>query len=566
MFSEDYSVCLNDDGSAREIERSGPVVTYKAIGYDSGRAVAMQLIPLANIDEVDRVRFEESARAAQRLDNANLGRIFDVGVKDDHLVFVSEYLEGETAEAWIRAHGPMPADAVLRIGHQVMNALAAAATQGLTHRSIQPANLMILPGVADDGGWPRVKLLNFGLAGLKVQSDGSETHELMPSPPPEFSSPEQRENKPVDFRSDIFSLGAAMWFLMTGSAPSALPTTESGPRLLAPAGAVPRFVRNLVSRMLRTNPEERPQDPAAFAEKIHACLQKAERQTAFTRSFGPPPAITTIPIREKKRVAPALALAAVIAVLASIGAFYFVRSQRESKPLGVIIGVPETAEASSLPVAAASPPASVINQAAEQPGPVAQQSPTQTASPPATSVAGDKLSTSPQLAANNRMAERPVPAEGPSEPSPAPLNPEPPPPEKSESPPGDLPDRATVAAKDSVPTATAANEPANFSDRVATTRKRDDSSAAKTKTRRSRLAKSTRPLPPLRVGSESARVVGTTPNGNWVLRLPSGETIVTPPVPSIEDAPVISHRRVRRVLRPIPLGDEPPVIVLPPNF
>jgi serine/threonine protein kinase len=566
MFSENYSVCLNDDGSAREIERNGPVVTYKAIGYDSGRVVAMQLIPLANIDEVDRVRFEESARAAQKLDNTNVARLFDVGIEHDRLVFVREYLEGETAEAWVRAHGPMPADAVLRIGLQVMNALAAAATQSLTHRSIQPANLMILPGVASDGGWPRVKLLNFGLAGLKVHSDERGTHELVPSMPPEFSSPEQLENKPVDFRSDIFSLGAAMWFLLTGSAPSALPTTESGPRLSGSAGAVPRFVRNLVSRMLRTNPEERPQDPAAFAEKMHACLQKAERRTAFTRSFGPPPAITTIPIPEKKRVAPALALAASVALLASLGAFYFVRSQRESKPLGVIIGVSETVEASSLPVTASSPPSPVINQAAEQSGLVSQQSPTQTASPPVTSVTEDKLSSSPQLAVNNRMAEPPVSAEGPSETSQAPLNAEPPPPEKSESPAGDLPDRTAMAAKDSVPTTAAANEPPNSAERVATTRKRDDLSAAKTNARRHRLAKSARPLPPLRVGSESARVVGTTSNGNWVLRLPSGETIVTPPLPNIEDAPVISHRRVHRVQRPIPLEDEPPVIVLPPNF
>jgi serine/threonine protein kinase len=566
MFSENYSVCLNDDGSAREIERNGPVVTYKAIGYDSGRVVAMQLIPLANIDEVDRVRFEESARAAQKLDNTNLARVFDVGIEHDHLVFVSEYLEGETAEAWVRAHGPMPADAVLRIGLQVMNALAAAATQSLTHRSIQPANLMILPGVASDGGWPRVKLLNFGLAGLKVHSDERGTHELVPSMPPEFSSPEQLENKPVDFRSDIFSLGAAMWFLLTGSAPSALPTTESGPRLSGSAGAVPRFVRNLVSRMLRTNPEERPQDPAAFAEKMHACLQKAERRTAFTRSFGPPPAITTIPIPEKKRVAPALALAASVALLASLGAFYFVRSQRESKPLGVIIGVSETVEASSLPVTASSPPSPAINQAAEQSGLVSQQSPTQTASPPVTSVTEDKLSSSPQLAVNNRMAEPPVSAEGPSETSQAPLNAEPPPPEKSESPAGDLSDRTAMAAKDSVPTTTAANEPPNSAERVATTRKRDDLSAAKTNARRHRLAKYARPLPPLRVGSESARVVGTTSNGNWLLRLPSGETIVTPPVPNIEDVPVISHRRVHRVQRPIPLEDEPPVIVLPPNF
>jgi len=164
------------------------------------------------------------------------------------------------------------------------------------------------------------------------------------------------------------------------------------------------------------------------------------------------------------------------------------------------------------------------------------------------------------------MAEPPVPAEGPPETNPAPLNTEPPPREKSESPAGDLPDRTAMAAKDSVPTAAAANELANSSERVPSTRKRDDSSVSKTKSRRHRLAKSARPLPPLRVGSESARVVGTTPNGDLVLRLPSGETIVTPPVPNIEDAPVISHRRVRRVLRPIPLDDDAPVIVLPPQF
>jgi serine/threonine protein kinase len=592
MFSENYSVCLKEDGSPREIARSGPVVTYKAIGNESGRVVAMQLIPLASIDEVERVRFEENARMAQKLDNADLASIFDVGLEPDHLVFVSEYLEGETADAWVRAHGPMPADAVLRIGLQVMNVLAETATQSLAHRSIQPANLMILPGAAFDGGWPRVKLLNFGLGGLKVHSDESDTHEIAPPMQREFSSPEQREKRPVDFRSDIFSLGATMWFLLTGSAPSALPTTESGPRLSAPTGAVPRFVRNLVSRMLRTNPEERPQDPAAFAEKIHACLQKAERQTAFTRSFAPA-AISTIPIREKKRIGPALALAAAIAVLASLGAFYFVRSQRESKPLGVIIGVPETAEASSLPVtASASPspvvnkvadqpglvadqssthaalasPSPVINQAADPPGLIAQQSPAQAASSRPTV---DKVSSSSQLTANNnRMAAPPVPAEGPSETTQAPASGGSPPAEKSESALPDLPNRTELAAKDSLATTASGDKPPHSSGHVATAKKRNDSNASKTKARRQRLAKSSAhgPLPPLRVGSAPARLVGTTPSGNWVLRLPSGETIITPPLPNVDDAPVISNRRVRRVLRPIPLEDEPPVVVLPPGF
>jgi hypothetical protein len=323
--------------------------------------------------------------------------------------------------------------------------------------------------------------------------------------------------------------------------------------------------------MVRTNPEERPQDPAAFAEKIHACLQKAERQTAFTRSFAPAAIPTTIPIREKKRVAPALALAAAIVALASFGAFYLVRSQRESKPLGVIIGVPETAEASAVPVTASASPSPVVNQVAEQPGLVAQQSPTQAASPAPTT---ENVSSSPQLAANNRMAEPPVPAEGPSESKQAsetkqaPVSSESPSAEKNQPAPPDLPNRTELAAKDSLATTTSGDEPPSSPTHAAAASKRSESNASKTKVRRQRVAKSSarRPLPPLHVGSASARFVGITPSGNWVLRLPSGETIITPPLPNVDDAPVISNRRVRRVARPIPLEDEPPVVVLPPDF
>ena len=583
MFSENYSICLNDDGSPREIERNGSVVTYKAIGYETGRMVAMKLIPLANIDEVERVRFEENARTAQKLDQINLARVFDVGIEHDHLVLVSEYLEGDTAESWIRAHGPMPADAVLRIGLQIMNALTAATTQRLAESSIQPANVIILPGVASDGGWPGIKLLNFGLAGLKIRSEDDQIHEIVPSMPPQFASPEQLENGIGDIRSDIFSLGATMWFLVTGAAPPRAAATESGPRLST--SSVPRFVRNLVSRMLRTNPEERPQDPAAFAEKIHACLQKAERQTAFTRSFAPA-AIPTLPKAEKKRVAPALALAASVAVLAALGAFFVPQllSQRQSKPLGVLIGVPETtaqvspasvAEPLATPVAVNenSNTASLASPANTEQQGIAQQSVSPPA-PPISSLEGaisaspgaDKNSSPPQVAANNRMAEPPTPAEGPSETNPAPSDAQPPPVEKSESPPADMPDRTATAANDSLPTATPPSQSPDSPERVVS-RKRADSTVSKTRSQRKRTAKSSaRPLPPLHVGAESARVVGTTSGGNWVLRLPSGETIVTPPVPNPDDAPVISHRRVRRVLRPIPLEDESPVIVLPPNF
>src|ERR1044071_595502 len=195
MRSENYSVCLNDDGSPREISHNGTVVTYKAMGCDTGRAVAMQLIPVTSLSEGERVRFEESAELARKFDHPNVARVFDLVAKDDHLVFVSEYLDGESAEDWIDEHGPMPADAVLRIGFQVANSLAAAEERGVSPRAVQPAHLIIPPGVAADGGWPGIKVRNFGLPTVKLNSEEGETRELVPSMSPQFASPEQRENR-----------------------------------------------------------------------------------------------------------------------------------------------------------------------------------------------------------------------------------------------------------------------------------------------------------------------------------------------------------------------------------
>jgi hypothetical protein len=61
-------------------------------------------------------------------------------------------------------------------------------------------------------------------------------------------------------------------------------------------------------------------------------------------------------------------------------------------------------------------------------------------------------------------------------------------------------------------------------------------------------------------------LVGTTPNGNWILRLPSGETVIAPPAPNLEDAPIVTPRHIRRVERPPWVEDEPPIVVLPPGY
>src|SRR5438874_3540944 len=121
---ENYCVCVGEDGAPREIGRSGTAVTYKAMSYQSGQAAALQLIPLANVSEAGRAQFELKARAVRKLRHPNIARVLDVRAEGDHLVFATEYLDGETAEHWVVAHGPMPPDAVLRIGLQVVSALA----------------------------------------------------------------------------------------------------------------------------------------------------------------------------------------------------------------------------------------------------------------------------------------------------------------------------------------------------------------------------------------------------------------------------------------------------------
>lgn len=634
-LSENYSVCLKDDGTPREISRHGEVVTYKAIGFESGRAVSLQLIPLTSIDPTVRNRFEEQARTVQKIDHPNVAKVFDVGLRDEHIVFASEYLQGETTEVWVVGHGPMPADAVVRIGMQVVSALAAAAFHSLTHRSIQPSNILLVPGVAPDGGWPFVKLLNFGLAGLKLYSERSESSELAPSIAPQFASPEQLESGTVDFRSEIFSLGATMCFLLTGAVPLAT-SSGSSERVLPPGPSIPRSVRRLLSRMLRNNPAERPQDPVVFMEELRGCLQKVERRTAFTRRFGISDAVENRGPDEGDektgvRSAVVMALAAVALVLALLAGLLlperlraFAHRNRSIESIGVPIGVPETQPSAveqtngspnssvglstgsqvspapamvveakqsgtalspaiplASPIAATKPAAPTIGKASpatstlENPVRTADsgRSLTNIAAPrPSASETADSSnsapapngasSAAPQVAANNRMAEPPPPAEGPGatqpQQAPAPISQASPLVSELQNTPAAL---AAQGRGDASPSA-------KKSARTNVASKNTDDGKSREARRHKLASAEERSLPPLRVGSVRAQFVGTTDDGNWILQLPSGSTVVTPPVPDVSQAPTISRRKVRRVrIEPqaIPPDQRPPVIVLPPD-
>src|SRR5256886_6152162 len=288
IFFEHYRICTSPDGSPQEASRTGAAIEYKAIDMRSNEAVRLQLIPMSIIDGAKREQFKERSETAQKLDHVNIAKLVEVGMEQDHLVLISEYLEGETADSWIVAHGPMAADAVLRIGLQVVRAIRAAAFFNLTHRAIQPSNLKIVPGQSPDGGWPFVKVLNFGIAGLELHSASTEAVELAPSISPQFASPEQLLNREIDFRSEMYSLGATMCFLLTAATPLAVTGMKARLRLqrLPELRRAPKPLHNLLVFLLREKPENRPQDPVALETLMRECLTKIERRQAIGRKLG----------------------------------------------------------------------------------------------------------------------------------------------------------------------------------------------------------------------------------------------------------------------------------------
>src|SRR6266404_3515960 len=178
-FFEHYRISTGEAG--REVSRTGAAINYKAIDTRSHDTVRLQLIPKATIDPEKLAQLKERVETAEKLDHVNIAKTLAVGIENDYFAIVSENSEGETADSWIVENGPMAADAALRVGLQVVRALGAAAFFNLTHRAIQPSNLMIVPGESPSGGWPFVKLLNFGLAGLELHSDSNEAPEIAPS-------------------------------------------------------------------------------------------------------------------------------------------------------------------------------------------------------------------------------------------------------------------------------------------------------------------------------------------------------------------------------------------------
>jgi tRNA A-37 threonylcarbamoyl transferase component Bud32 len=211
-------------------------------------------------------RFEREVRATAKLSHWNSIDIYDYGrTADGTFYYVMEFLPGHNLGELVNGHGPLPIARIVYLMRQVCDALAEAHGQGLVHRDIKPANIYC----AYRGGvFDVAKILDFGLAKpLSDATDAGLTQEGSITGSPLFMSPEQATSSDqLDGRSDIYSLGALMYFMATGKAPFEYPSPlkvmiahasedPEPPRLLN--GEVPTELEEIILRSLEKRPEDR---------------------------------------------------------------------------------------------------------------------------------------------------------------------------------------------------------------------------------------------------------------------------------------------------------------------
>ena len=197
-----------------ELGRGAMGVVFHGFDPTIGRDVAVKTLRLSEagtgLSREELVgRFQTEARAAGLLTHPNIVVVFDAGEEEGLFYITMEYVEGRSLQSMIDAHQPFPVSRVLKLMEQVCSALDFAHQHNVVHRDIKPANLMM---TADD----TVKITDFGTAKI-LQFGTAQTAHVMGTP--SYMSPEQVKGKPVDGRSDIFSLGVILYELMTGEKP-----------------------------------------------------------------------------------------------------------------------------------------------------------------------------------------------------------------------------------------------------------------------------------------------------------------------------------------------------------
>ncbi len=308
-------------GSYTIVERlgaGGMGVVYRAEDPRLGRSVAIKVLPLhLDGDSAARDRFLREARAASRLEQANVCTIHEIGeTADGHLFMCMSYYEGETLQQRL-LRGPVPAREAVRIARDVARGLACAHRAGIVHRDIKPANVMLTA----EG---EVKILDFGLAALAGDERLTRTGATMGTVP--YMSPEQVRGDEVGPQTDIWSLGVVLYQMITGTLPfsgaseaatfHAILSDDPEPPRAGDAAASDDLSR-VVMWMLARDPADRL-DSAARAVQVLEALESGVGSGAATVGTGAVPPRAGRRRRRRGRTALLVAAGLVAAAAAAI--------------------------------------------------------------------------------------------------------------------------------------------------------------------------------------------------------------------------------------------------------
>src|SRR5882762_7021167 len=280
-----FEVEVGEDGFPVELGAGAMAITYRARDTVLNSAVALKVIDRRVAQNPGaRSRFLREARAAANIHHPNVAQVTYYGEQDGECFYAMELVKGETLEARVRRDGPMPLAVALEVIEQAARALAAAEACGVVHRDIKPSNIML---ESDSSGALRVKLIDYGVA--KVMNPeaerGAEQTQTGFIGTPAFASPEQfapSEQRKIDTRADIYSLGVTFWYLLSGRVPSigrtlpevATRQAEELPLEQLKNAHVPARVIALLQSMLAVDPAKRPQTARELLSVIHRCYRK----------------------------------------------------------------------------------------------------------------------------------------------------------------------------------------------------------------------------------------------------------------------------------------------------
>ncbi|MFK7735496.1 MAG: serine/threonine-protein kinase [Pirellulaceae bacterium] len=249
-------------------------IVLRAFDTKLNRVVAIKVMaPELAQNTMAVKRFSREAQAAAAVVHDHVVTLHAIEENSRPPFIVMEYVEGQPLSERIEEQGALEVTEILRIGMQIASGLNAAHQQGLVHRDVKPANILLENGVK------RVKLTDFGLA--RAVDDIGMTQTGTIAGTPQYMSPEQGLGKAIDERSDLFSLGSVLYTLCTGKAPFRADSTvatlkrvcDDQPRSIVDLNPdIPKWLDKLVRKLLAKNPDKRYQSAAEVEALLRDCL------------------------------------------------------------------------------------------------------------------------------------------------------------------------------------------------------------------------------------------------------------------------------------------------------